>query len=160
MRLSLSSSFIGMMMVLLNLASIAADECSSIEISSHINKKVVAPGSIVKLAFKVTNVGNQKVIGANLRLNVPLGADYQTSSVVPKMKPRIKPIDLQPNIYWTDFDLNSGKSRKFEIKVKEKEIEGRRIQGTRGLEDSVIPIFHFTSTCPLPDYVSFHYRPK
>lgn len=118
MRLSSSSFFIAMM-GFGKLAAIAADECSSLQLSGHVSKKTVTPGGIVKLAVKVTNKGSQNLVGANLRLFLPDGADYQESTSVPKMKPRGKPIDLQPNIYWTDFNLNRGKSRKFDIKVRE-----------------------------------------
>lgn len=125
MRHSLSrASFFATIMAIstmpLMMTSSVADECSSIRLGAHLSKKTVQGGGNVKLDVNLKNVGIEDVTEANLRIELPPGVELARSFVVPKLKPRSNPINLLPNIYWTNFTLRKKKGRKFALKVRKK----------------------------------------
>lgn len=106
-----------MIMSLLTTTS-AGDACSFIRLSGHLSRKIGRAGDAIKLSVNIKNLGTTAVDNVNLRIDLPPGAQYVGSHVMPNMKSRSKPINLEPQIYWTDFTMRKKKSQSFIIKVK------------------------------------------
>ena len=97
----------------------AANKCSSIQLRGHLShKKITQSGGMVKLSVTAKNWGTRDVTNVNLRIDLPPGTQYAGALVLPKIKPNLKPINLPPKIYWTDFALHQKKTQKFELKVR------------------------------------------
>ena len=97
----------------------SADECSTIRLAGRFNKKDVVSGRSIKVHLAVKNIGLEGIAHANVKLELPAGTQYAGSSMLPKIKSHLKPINLSPNFYWTDLNLRKKRYQKIDIKVRE-----------------------------------------
>lgn len=119
----LASLFVAVMAIFLAMpptttTTWAASPCSSVKVGGKISKGTIQGGEVVKFLVTVKNWGTKDLTNANLRVDLPAGMEYVGSVELPKLKPRRTPINLDTNIYWTDFTLRAKKGVKFEIKVR------------------------------------------
>jgi hypothetical protein len=105
----------------------AANECPSIRFSGHLNRKSVQGGGRLKVQLEAKNRENKDVSNVNIRLRLPPGTQYAGSSVLPKIKSYLKPLNISPNIYWTEMTLRKKKTQKFDIQVKDHNAEKIRV---------------------------------
>ena len=116
--MKISSFFFGVVMAIVSISLSTSDECTSIQLTGHLNKKNVPVGGTVKVTLNVRNTGVRDFSNANVRLDLPSGTQYVGSSMLPKIKSHLQPINLQRKIYWTDLTLRKGKTQKLDIKVR------------------------------------------